>query len=140
LYKGNISNLTTTIYYTPHSPKTKGYKQRNDPSNFLLNFSTAFEDSLIYTLPKNQLGYYDIHLFNEAQNETKAEYNDLSLNFSIVVNSKDVTLIPYDADFHGTLAADQWGYYEMYIPHDGVISVELMECTGYFSIPTLYFI
>ena len=55
---------------------------------------------------------------------------DHVLNYSILVHSRDITVIPLDYNYQGVIEAKRSEYYEVYIPKTGYLALEFMDCYG----------
>lgn len=87
-----------------------------------LNFEPLFStnSTVTFKLPKEKASF-EIEIENNAGHD---------LNYSLVINGRDVSIIPFDFNYQGILEAKQSRYYEIFVPSKGYLALEFMECFG----------
>ena len=121
-YSGDMDSLKFNLYY-----KADVYRKEmlfDKEREVFPNYYSLSENDILLDLTTNLAGAYRLHLWNSLGSSTE------DIEYSIVLNTKDTVIIPFNSDIQSSLSPFEWRFYETYIPEDGVLSIELRECLG----------
>ena len=78
------------------------------------------QNTLTFGLPSEK-GTYTVKLRNKAKK---------TLGFTVVVNARDMTLVPLNIPVQHLLVENSVNYYEFFSPTKGYFLIHLLHCTG----------
>lgn len=98
------------------------YDLNNQLSNVMLSKDDMIlsSNSLILSL-LNKTGHYEMKLTN---------MNEEELDYSIIVNTQYIHMIPHNSVLNQIIPNDQALYYETYAPNKGFLMFDLLQCVG----------
>ena len=113
----HLKNLTLVTKFRPITT----FDNSNDKIvNLMAEPLFTTNTTMAFKLPKEK-ATFEFELTNIGEK---------TLNYSLFVNGRDVTILPYDYNYQGVIEGKHSRYYEIYVPKKGYLALEMMDCFG----------
>lgn len=125
------------INFTEDCKINTAFRESNEKIGFQsreiedISLETSFQSlqTIAFKLPSNKQGTYFFNLTYQ-----KVDIDKRPLNYSIVFNSREITVIPYDVTIKAFIPKESLRFYEVYVPYEGFLALELLECMGHLEL------
>ena len=81
--------------------------------------------SLGFSLPAKKTGTYFLNI-----SSLKRDFTQKPIEFSIVLNAKDISIIPYNVTLRSYFPLKTTRFYEIFVPFEGYFVIDLLQCFG----------